>query len=72
VIIRNHASIRFLERIFKIKRPTLKQINDGRRLLQKDLEGVVITSKHCRIPLPSFKAVGIFTDGGLVTVIKKS
>lgn len=67
-----HAAERFLQRVFVMKEYSRRDVYRARRLLEKDLQNVVVTGTKRFISLPSFEnAVAIFNEGTLITIYPK-
>ena len=65
-----HAAERFLQRVFQFTNYSKKQINDARKLIERDIRN--LRTDRSRFILPSFPDfLGVVTDGALVTIIPK-
>ena len=72
-IITTHASIRFLERVFKIKTPTREQINNAKTLLSKDMANISSRAYIKYIPIPSFNEfVAVKVENVITTILFKN
>ena len=70
--ITQHATIRFLQRVFKIKEPTTQEIQRAKILLEKDLKDVYINPLNFYLVLPSFSNFkAVVKNNTLVTILNK-
>jgi hypothetical protein len=67
-----HAAERFLQRVFKMKSYSRRDIHRARKLLEMEVHDIVVTGIKRFITFPSFDgAVGIYYDNTIVTIWPK-
>lgn len=72
--ITTHAAIRFLERVFLIKTPSKKQIENAKILILKDISNISTRNYVRYIPLPSISNFVAVKRGKnvITTILSKS
>ena len=67
-----HACERLLERVFNIKKPTLRQKYDAMTLLERETENIISQPFKFKQKLTSFEGFyGVFKEQTLITIIQE-